>query len=277
MAQNGLIPVTFERHGHRYWRRFTSYAFARNRLSCAVVSAEIHHAAAAFPVVFHRTGDAIEPIAVLSLTPGTETPFVSPDSRWLASYVPSALRCPPFEIGRVGVKTEDPVCLLLDETTDLLTDDPQDELFFTQSGDLSSELQRVWAFLKRRMSMAQQTRALCSSMVELDLFEPLICHEGVDLPPGLLGISSERLANLPQPHTAILMNNGGLRLIHAHQVSLCHFAWLAQAHRQATRTEATQNTEIEPGLSVFLSAMADAHLCDGLSPLGKNGGSHAEL
>lgn len=257
MAQNGLHPVSKTRHGHRYWRRFSDYGFARQKADCPVVAAEIHQVAAAFPVLFHRRDSFVEPLAILSLVGEAGTPFVSRNGMWLAGYVPSALRCTPFEIAPDDQDPEAPVSLMIDEATGLVSDNPKDEAFFTKTGDLSPELQKVCAFLQNRRNAGQQTLALCRQIDKMNLYDPLTRHDGVDLPPGLLCVNEERLANLPIACSVALLASGALRLIHAHQLSLCHCAWVERAQRQAMAASTTRSIQTNPDVLEFLSAIAD--------------------
>ena len=117
MVQNGLTPVTRLNHGHRYWRRFTSFEFARHLPECPVVEPEILQAAAAFPIAFRAISGEVEAVALLSVHAEGSTPFVSDEGTWLAQYLPSALRCPPFQVDLTGAQSEpQPAgCLMVDE------------------------------------------------------------------------------------------------------------------------------------------------------------------
>ncbi|NVO57775.1 SapC family protein [Rhodobacteraceae bacterium B1Z28] len=261
MAQNGLTPISYPRHGHRFWRRFTSYEFARNVTDCPVVETEILQIAAALPIAFRSVAEGHEPVAILSLIPESSTPFVSGDGAWLAPYVPSALRCPPFHVSRVKACENEPktqLQLLVDETLGLLTDDPTDEAFFDPTGELTPELQKILAFFQARTVAADETFELCRIIDGMKLFTPLTRHLGMEYPPGLLGINSRALRDLPQAQKAVLTNSEALRLIHAHQVSLSHTAWLMRAQQQARQHSPHPKSGELSDVSGFLDAMASA-------------------
>ncbi|SLN73969.1 SapC [Falsiruegeria litorea R37] len=263
-AQTDLVPISKARHGHRFWRRFSSYDFARPLAEVPVVAEEILHCASAFPLAFRRSGpnsgSAVTPVALLSLIPEQDTPFVSHEGHWLGTYVPSHLRSHPFASQTTG--QQDQMALLIDENSGLITDNPRDEPFFAPDGTLSPGLAQVVQFSRTRAAAMQATEVLCATLEAMELFTPFISHEGVDLPVGLLTIDSGRLKSLPDAHLVLLARQDALRLIHAHQVSLQHCLWLDKASRQTGLTKATPDTDTtSPGndaLDGFLSALAQA-------------------
>ncbi|WP_120632156.1 SapC family protein [Ruegeria sp. EL01] len=260
MAQNGLTPISSQRHGQRYWRRFSSYDFARNLTDCPLVEAEILQGAAAFPIVFKAADAGVEPVAILSMTYRASTPFVSADGAWLATYVPSVLRCSPFHASRLEPRnaTGYQFQLWIDETLGLVTDDPTDEAFFDEHGALTPELQKVSAFFQARIAAAEETAKVCNIIAEMNLFAPIADHHGIEFPDAALGVSTEAIKGLSQAQKTVLTNCGALRLIHAHQVSLSHSAWLMQAQLQADQAERQSGFNRTPGVSGFLGAMATA-------------------
>ncbi|WP_319003906.1 SapC family protein [Ruegeria profundi] len=271
MAQNGHVPVTFTRHGLMYWRRFTSYEFAMDRTDCAIVLQEVLQAASAFPIFFKKDQAGFEPHVILSFLANMPTPFVSRDGRWMAAYVPSDLRCYPFRAEPVGRDSSDSKSmfrLCVDEASGLVSNDPNDETFFDKTGALSPALQEVQAFLGARAAAREATQALCQMVDKLGLFEPLAAYDGIDLAPGTFAVSAQRLSTLKQAEKLRLVESGALQLIHAHQVSLAHCRWIAQAQQQLRQEKSqgkyTKNLEI----SSFLHAMANAPTDDFL---GTNG------
>ncbi|WP_170405299.1 SapC family protein [Ruegeria arenilitoris] len=261
MAQNGLVPVTAARHGHQYWKRFTSYEFATNRADCAIVLQEAPQIAAAFPIVFRETGEGVEPRAVLSLKDDMPTPFVSQEGRWLATYVPSELRSHPFQAQPLGQNTPDGSTLFqlnVDETSGLLSTNPRDEPFFDLAGILSPALRDVQRYLQTRVAAHETTLELCQTLRAMGLFEPAESHDEITLPSGTLGISPLRLKKLSQAEKLKLLDSGAFLLIHAHQISRCHFAWLARAQQQLAEQNSQQKYTENSDISGFLSAMANA-------------------
>ncbi len=256
MAENGLFPVSLGRHRNRYWRRCTSYHFTRGVGTCPIVISEIPHVAASFPIAFQPGEDSFEPVALLSVAAGLPSPFVDPGGRWLAHYVPSGLRCYPFRAGSAGEDCEATAGrsrLMIDESSGLVTRDPQDNPFFTSDGRLTQDLCEVRNFLQNRQAAMSDTRRLCTIIAEMDLFEPLTEHDEVALPNELWGIDTRRLEQLPDAYTLTLNATGALWLIHAHQISLSHCAWLSRAQRLASSSPDEPNDS----LGGFIAAMAE--------------------
>lgn len=245
MAENGLFPVSLARHGKRYWRRFTSYEFARTASTCPIVSAEAAQVAAAFPLAFRAGPAGFEPVALLSTAIDAPSPFVGKDGSWRAHYVPSALRCVPFQASTQAQ-------LMVDENSGLVTSDPADIGFFTTDGNLHPELCEVRKFLQARQVAVAKTRRLCDLIARMKLFVPLVQYDGVALQAGLWGVEAKQLERLPDPDLLSLAAGGGLRLIHAHQISLSHSGWLSRAQTAISRRGSAPERELDG----FVAALA---------------------
>lgn len=261
MAQNGLTPVTRVRHGHRFWKRYTSFEFARDMVDCPVAEAEILQAAANFPIAFRKSKRGFYPVAILSMTQDKPTPYVSAKGEWRASYVPSALRCVPFQSRppELQDKTgEGEFDLLVNESLELVTDNPDDEPFFDRTGALGAELRNVQAFFRTLTASLENTYQLCRTIGDMGLFSPLACAQMDECLDGYFGVKLGALRQVPSAHLSLLATNGGLRLIHAHQVSLTHCAWLLPAQMRVEQLEKKSSTGVRSGASEFMEALAAA-------------------
>ncbi|NOD97693.1 SapC family protein [Ruegeria sp. HKCCD6228] len=277
MAQNGLTPVSLGRHGHRFWRRFTSFDFARTMADCPVVEAEILQAAATFPITFRKSEHGFYPVAVLSVQSDQPTPFVSAHGKWLATYVPSVLRCAPFRPRLIEPDGDGRDELLVDETAGLITDNPEDETFFDKSGQLAPELKKVAAFFRALKESMKYTTHLCRVLADMGLFGPLTTFQGVEFPSGHFGVTQNALEKIPRAHLSLLTSNGGLRLIHAHQISLTHSIWLTHAHARAHREADGSLTQQTTGVSGFLDALVAAQQKEEAMDHCRQEGHHAFL
>ncbi|KIC37121.1 SapC family protein [Ruegeria sp. ANG-R] len=252
MAENGLFPVSHKRHSNRYWRSFTSYQFAEEMSACPIVVSEVSKIATSFPIVFQQNEEGFLPAALLSVVSECMSPFVGQNGRWLAPYVPSELRCFPFQSDALsgnGHRWR----LTVDESSGLVTRDPQDNPFFTMDGQLAQKLCQVQLFLQSRQISATETNRLCSLIAELDLFVPLNEYDGITLPQRCWGIDARRLDRLPDAYTLMLLASRALKLIHAHQVSLSHCAWLFRAQIDRSVSASGPND----ALGGFITAMAE--------------------
>jgi len=260
VTQTGQVAISKERHGGRFWRRFSSYAFARDRHSVPIVLAELEPAASAFPLVFRRTATGtVEPHVLLHLTPGVSSPFVTPDGGWRGTYVPSILRAHPFAATPVHAGAD--MALLVDEASGLVTDDPGDEAFFDESGAPSAALEQVIAFFRTRAQSELATQTACAALQSAGLLSPLTSLPGMNDTDsdGLLSVEPAALDALDPAALPDLWSNNALRLAHAHRVSLCHAGWMARALRAgADFTPRTSAPAADANLSGFLEALADA-------------------
>lgn len=263
----GIVPISTARHGARYWRRFTSFEFARARRMVPVVLDEIETAAAAMPLALARLPDkgaaagALVPVALLSLSDGGDTPFVAPGGQWRGTYVPGALRVHPFT---AAPGAEGRLVLLVDESTGHVTDDPGDEPFFADAtGTPAPALDGVIDFLRAQHGSALATRAACDALRDCPgLIVPLALPEaGGDL-RGLCVADPARLAALDGEALCRLHRLGALRLAHAQRVSLGNAGWLARAAQAETRAVGTVPPADDTGLGGFLDAVARAQAAD---------------
>lgn len=280
MAQNGLTPVSRARHGNRFWRRFTSFKFVCGLTDCPVVNAELLQTAATFPIVFRVSDRGYYPVAILSMVSGDPTPFVSVHGRWQAAYVPSALRCFPFQcqsLTSLGDSQAPCSELLIDESSGLVTDNPEDEVFFDQSGALGPELKKVGAFFQALTKSMQETFHLCHILAEMKLFSPLDSYQNTALPKGCFGVDMGALRRVPAAHMSLLAINGALRLIHAHQISLTHISWLSQAQKRSDSFQGLATDKTTSDLTGFLDALVTAQEQENRLGQGRRGGEYAIL
>jgi len=264
VTRTGQVAISQERHGGRFWRRFTSYAFARDTYSVPVVLAELEPAASAFPLVFRPTASSgIEVHALLHLTADAPSPFVARDGGWRGTYVPSALRAHPFTAIPAGADGE--MALLVDEASGLVTDDPRDEPFFDERGVPSAALDQVIAFFRTRAQSGRATRIACAALQAAGLLSPLAPLPGMKASDadGLFGIDTAALESLNHAALPELWTSGALRIAHAQRVSLCHAGWMARALQAGADRAPPTPQAADTRLTGFLDALADAQEHEG--------------
>lgn len=261
MVQNGRVPVTTQRHSKCSWHRFASYDFARTTTVCELVASEIPIVAASFPIGFLTDGELPRPVCIMSVLDGEPNPFIANDGRWLASYVPSALRCHPFHAAPVDRREtghENTFNLLVDETTGLVTPDSSGLPFFTPDMTPSQELGAVISFMRRYMAEQQAAVSACAVLAELKLLAPLQRGSPLTLDLPLCGIDFARLAELSPPETSLMMTSGAMQIAYSHLVSLSHCAWLENLQTAALRTQSACGAFQPSELDGFLTAVATA-------------------
>ncbi|MBK1634142.1 SapC family protein [Rhodovulum adriaticum] len=278
------VPISPERHGARFWRRFTSFDFARAWRMVPVVLGEHEQVAASLPFFFVRTHDGLWPVALLRLSAAGPCALVAPNGTWRGAYVPSILRVHPFTARRRG---DGQMVLLVDEASGLVTDDPADEAFFTPQGDPAPVLEKVIDFFRTRAGAETDTRAAMAEIAARKLLMPFVPPQGLgDLDAtGLLVPDRTRLAALARADIAALYRCGALGLMQAQAVSVHHLAFLASAEAQLSQGDAGAATQqaaaptsapTDAAVSGFLDAVAAAHSLDMGSipgPQGRDDGS----
>lgn len=267
VTTNAPIPVSPERHGGRFWRRFTSWDFAARRRLVPIVLGEHEQVAASLPFFFVRTRAGVWPVALSRLREEGPCAMVSPNGVWRGSYIPSILRVHPFTAQRTP---EGSLALLVDEASGFVTDDPGDEPFFTDDGNPTPAMQQVIGFFQERTAAETRTRDAMAEVMARDLLVPF------EAPPGLAQMDTQgllvpdraRIESLRRTELSALHRCGALVLLHVQAVSLHHLPLIAAAEAQPDRPASaaapnlptaapdTPGPAQEAALSGFLDALA---------------------
>jgi hypothetical protein len=262
-----IVPVTPERHRGRFWRRFTSWDFARAHRLVPIVLGEHEQVAASLPIVFVRTDAGLWPVALTRLTErGDGGALISPEGRWRGGYVPSSLRVHPFAARRGATGDQQ---ILVDEASGLVTDTPEDEPFFDDSGAPAPALQQVIDFFRDRAVAEHRTRAAMSEAAARAPLVPFTPPESLGrmAAQGLFVPDRARIEGLGRADLGALHRGGALALMQAQAVSMHHLPVLAAAetqielgsgpHRQHTPA-IVENDHRDTALSGFLDALAES-------------------
>ena len=105
-----IVAISRELHAGKRLVPQSSYEFARSTALVSLCGAELSLAALEFPIGFARDGAAVMPAALLFPEPGNNA-FVAADGRWLANYIPAALRAYPFVLAQKEGTDEKVLCL----------------------------------------------------------------------------------------------------------------------------------------------------------------------
>lgn len=254
-AEQNLTPVSHDRHGAMHWRRFSSYAFVQAHPVVPIVLGEHEQVAACLPILFSPSAAGPWPVALTRL--GAQTALVAGNGAWRGSYVPSILRVHPFH----ARPTEGgQFALLVDETSGLVTDNPDDPPFFTPEGTLASELMQVIDFFQKRVRAEGQTRAAMAAISRAGLLTTFTPPEGMVLPTdGLLAVDRAALGALGRVALADLHRADALGLLYAAVVGRHHLGLLAHAEGQlvsAAQQFSPQENFTDTAISGFFDAIA---------------------
>lgn len=239
-----IQPISRERHKNKRWQPFESYEFARGEAIAPLVGAEVAKAMQTCPVGFIRDGEQFIPVAVLALQAGRNL-FIAPDGKWIGGYIPAALRGYPFRIG--GTESGDQI-LCIDEDSGLVTDGPEGEAFFDETGELSEETKKILEFLGQTHHNRSATLKLCSLLSERDLIVPwditIRTADGDQPLSGLYRIDEQALNALETEPFDTIRRAGALPLIYSQLLSMQHMNLLGKlaeshANRAALMSKAT--------------------------------------
>jgi hypothetical protein len=228
-----LNPVTPQTHGTKFWRRFTSYAFAADTAVAPLVAAELPRALAAMPVGFVKQDTRCFPAGLLSLEPGHNL-FVTPEGRWAGPYVPACFRGYPFGLARLSGKPDPVLCVDQDSK---LVNDTDGERFFDDAGRLSEAVAGVVGFLKKIEQNRVLTAAAVDALDRAGVLVPWQITDAADNPvSGLFRIDTAALDALDDAAFLALRTAGALPLVYAHLFSLDHVPRLKKLaqHRKST-------------------------------------------
>ncbi|MEI4233885.1 SapC family protein [Roseovarius sp. D22-M7] len=262
----GIVPVRLDRHARRFWRRFSSWEFARAHRLVPIVLGEHEHVAATLPIVFAAEGAGPWPVALTRLDVQGACALVSSGGQWRGSYVPSILRVHPFTAQR---DETDDTTLLVDEASGLVTDTEEDEPFFEGNGEPAAGLRQVMAFFHERGVAENRTRIAMSELCTRALLIPL---QPRDVPPrmdvqGLFVPDRARIEALGRTDLGVLHRCGALALVQVQGVSMHHLPVLAAAEAQLDPTAQQAPSDTGAGtvtaggdtlLSGFLDALAQS-------------------
>jgi hypothetical protein len=252
-------------HTGRSWQRYNGYEFARARAVVPLFSTEMDKAALAFPTAFLAEGEGFMLVALMSLD-NERNLFVASDGRWLASYIPAALRGHPFAL--LDDQKGDKV-LCIDETSGLLLEDTSGESFFDDAGEITEPIRKVMEFLTVIEAHRTATARACAALSEAELIVPwditLKTDNGEQKIEGLHKIDEVKLASLPAATFEGLRQAGAVPLAYYQTLSIQNLPTLgrlAEAHAaQRQDAEAVLHDIFRPSqvdeIDIDWSAFAD--------------------
>ncbi|GAB6059019.1 SapC family protein [Desulfonatronum parangueonense] len=245
------LPVSKENHGSKRWTRFESYAFASKEIFLPLVAAELPKAVTAFPIAFIQQNDAFFPVALLSLEQGKNL-YVSANGQWIGAYVPSALRGYPFKLARTE-NTQ--LVLCVDQDSGLITDGPEGEPFFDESGSPSKPIKAVLDFLQKVEENQQSTVMMCAMLTKHGVIKPWVItlktSSGDRNIEGLYQIDETALNQLPGEAFLELRQAGALPMAYCQLLSMQHLATLgklAEAHAKVATGTAQKNQSLQASI-----------------------------
>lgn len=240
--ENSLHPITRDRHVGKQWSRPKGFDFAAKTNLVPIAGAELGEVAKSFPLAFVANEGKQILVALLGFMPG-ENLFVAPDGRWLAPYVPAALRAYPFRLAQQSGQPDN-FALMVDEASGLVTDIgvQAGTPFFGEDGNAHPQTAEVMDFLVKTKRSGDALNRVVEAIEQHGLIEPwpLVLKDGNNQRnvAGLGRINEKALNALPDDAFLALRHAGALPVAYAQLISSKNtesLAKLAQAraiHRQ---------------------------------------------
>ncbi|MHB0776529.1 SapC family protein [Halomonas sp. WWR20] len=243
-----FVPVSRERHAQQGWLLQRGYEFAAQQAVVPIVFAELSQAIKHFPLALVRQGEHFQLVALVGLS-NERNLYVNHDGRWLAGYVPAALRGHPFALGRGD---NDQLVLCVNEAM-TISDAGEGEAFFDEQGEPAKRVRETFEFLQQRERNRQLTDQACRILGELGVIEPWpLSVETADKPLTINGLHriDEKALNALEDETFLqLRKAGALPVAYAQLLSMQQLSQLTERAKYLAKHESAQDTDFSFGES----------------------------
>lgn len=237
------LAISRSEHANATYRARSDYAFAAAQRVVPVLMAELPRLMPHYVLGFVREAETIAPVALLTL-PGAANLYVNTEGKWLAEYVPAALRGYPFRLlPTTNAGDEEAFCI---EKQHLQGPD-EGLALFDASGDLATPAQETFDFLKQCATNRKATLAAASALDAAGVLAPWPLKVATDEETapvaldGLWRVDETALNALPADTFAALREGGALALAYTQMLTGQQFAHLRdRARYHAARVGAAE-------------------------------------
>lgn len=250
-------PVSFERHGHQQWKRYSNYLFAAGDAVAPLTAPELAKAVLSLAIALVPVNDRFTVVAVQGFQPNQNL-FVLPDGRWAGDYIPAHYRGHPFALLD---SADGQQVLCIDEAGDHLTTEGG-ERFFDEPGKPSQVIGELLTFLGHVKSADAATRQMCDVLQQYQLIVPwpltVKTAEGDKTVEGLFRIDEAAFNALPAEALFHIRQAGALPLVYCQLLSMQNIAKLSQLVTLHAQLQAQQQAATTP--AAMLSQGAELNL-----------------
>ncbi|WP_407495988.1 SapC family protein [Pseudooceanicola sp. MF1-13] len=266
-----VIPVDPETTHGKGWRRPPDLGFLNEIGVCPITVQECTRLAAHVPILFRKTRDRVEPMAVFRLFKSQSHSFLGPDNRLIRSARPLASVVYPF-VAMPGPNA-DSLRLGFDAESGLMIPEWENDAqaFFTPTGGLDPLVEKI----AKSMVQTQQLLALARIAAKaLDSAGCLIPVRAEDQPmrtAAFWSIHRPTLDALPAEKLADLHHKGALALAYSQLTSLealrvVMTGGIGKAGQPATPATSQSSGE-DAEMEGFLAVLAQDLVEDGFDDL----------
>ena len=215
-----LVVLDREKHKSLKISPMKNLFFARELSFVPLTLSEAELVAKDFAVVFTSAKDA-SLIALVSL--GQTNLAINDEGKWLAPYVPAALRKYPFALVKSETR-EDKSVIVMDERGDMLSELEGEELF-KASGEVSEVLREYANLASLYDAQTRKTRAMVEEIRESGILAQRSIRintqgESRVLVNGFSGVDEEKLNKLDKEIVQRWQESGIMALVKTHLASL---------------------------------------------------------
>lgn len=240
-----LVPVTQKRHRHVSLAPVVDFGFSKKLHAVPLATMEFPSACAHLPIVFLNEKKGPFPHLLLGLTPGRNL-CVDERGRWLAGYMPLAVKRYPFSL----VPADDKYLLCIDEDCGLFSQGTGNPLF-DAAGNQGPELVRALDILQKYRIGLEKAEAFGTELRQLDLFSPMkiqIPRPNKDpvILEGMSFVDEKKLRKTSDENYLKLRRLEMIPFIFHHLVSLQHLNLLHARTRAQAQKEFSKENERVP-------------------------------
>lgn len=245
MDRSRVVPVTRERHGHKYWRRPSSSSFTVGEHAAPLVGLEVHRAVLAMPLAFVLLENRYTFSGMLSPVPGVNY-FVDAKGQWLGTYVPACFRGFPFSVSLAGENDNRVLCI--EESPETISDE-SGEPFFADTGELAKPVKDVLEFLSKVEQNRKSTDLAVSALADAGVIVewPIsLSFGGKEITVSdLYRIDEARLNNLDSSTFLGLRKAGALPIAYAQLLSMGNVRFFQKLYEIKKQEEKSSKVDLQ--------------------------------
>ena len=229
-----IMPLNKEQHAATKINNNNAFSHISEEHMLPVVVHEFVVAGAEFPIVFIKTNDTYQPVAMLGLT-AKQNLFLQ-DNKWQALYVPRAVRNYPLVL--VKDKPDgDRLLVAVDESSERVSQ-AEGHALFNEDGSESEFLTQRKQLMADYVDMGVVTRNFVEKLQSLDLIVEQVLTLNINGDErrinGIHLIDEKKLNELSDDVFLELRKNGYLTAIYAQLMSLQHTQKLVKRIAEAS-------------------------------------------
>lgn len=236
-----IEPINKDEFSDKRWKRIDNYSFIAGDTICPITVQELPKVMLEMPIAFTKSEKGFGVVAILGLRPESNA-FVDQLGRWGSNYMPAILRSYPFLLAN-NANEDGQLLFCIDASSGVITDNPDDEPFFNEEGELTDTLQNILNLLAAVYSNRLATEKICQLLDELGLIKPWDLVIELDGDPvkleGFYSIDEVALNSLSDEDFLRLRSNSALAVAYCQLLSMQKISNIAHRVQQNSGSDAS--------------------------------------